>query len=72
MALFEHTPTSYQSQASAEFHQNTLRAQAVHWGRKQLVQLAHEIEATRADLSGKGEQLGIAIEAMRKVLGKSA
>ena len=69
-ALFDHTPTPHQPEVSVEFRQNTLQAQAIHWTRTHLVQLAHEIETTRADLSGKGEQLGIAIEAMRRVLGK--
>ena len=79
MALFEHAPTpgshwldGKQPEVSADLRQNTLQAQAIHWSRVHLVQLAHEIETTRADLSGKGEQLGIAIEAMRKVLGKTA
>jgi hypothetical protein len=77
MAQFEHTPTpgahwldGKQPPVSAEFQQNTLSAQALHWSRMHLVQLAQEIETTKINLSDKGEQLGIAIEAMRRVLGK--
>jgi hypothetical protein len=77
MAQFEHAPTpgshwldGKQPAVSAASRQNTLSAQALHWSRMHLVQLAQEIETTKIDLSDKDEQLGIAIEAMRRVLGK--